>query len=360
MAGAIILTMSVSGVLLAYQRQIIAWSNRDHRVSPPPGKVDRLPAGDLLSRVQREVGALPGTLLLRSDRQTPAEAGYGRDRITLVNPYTGAIVGESSPRVRAFFRSTEEWHRWLGSLGGSSSPMRTVTGFCNLLFLVLLLSGLVLWFPRAWTWKKVRPSVLFQPGLRGRARNWNWHNTAGFWAAVPLSAIVFSGVVMSFGWANDLVYRLTGSEVPTRPAERLRENRSRPLTSLKEMNSLWARTEQLSPGWRSISLRVPVSAAAPVVFTVDVGNGGRPDLRSQLVLDPETAEVIRWETFGANSPGRKFRMWLRFIHTGEAGGLIGQTVAALASLGAALLVWTGFAMALRRWSKWRRARAALV
>ena len=49
--------------------------------------------------------------------------------------------------------------------------------------------------------------------------------------------------------------------------------------------------------------------------------------------------------------------WLRFIHTGEAFGLAGQTVAGLVSAGGAVLVYTGLALALRRLAAWRRRRA---
>jgi len=48
------------------------------------------------------------------------------------------------------------------------------------------------------------------------------------------------------------------------------------------------------------------------------------------------------------TPGQRTRRWLRFIHTGEAYGLAGQTVAGLASLAACLLVATGLALAWRR------------
>ena len=44
----------------------------------------------------------------------------------------------------------------------------------------------------------------------------------------------------------------------------------------------------------------------------------------------------------------KGRMWIRFIHTGEQYGLVGSTIAGLASLASALLVYTGLALALRR------------
>jgi uncharacterized iron-regulated membrane protein len=44
--------------------------------------------------------------------------------------------------------------------------------------------------------------------------------------------------------------------------------------------------------------------------------------------------------------------WLRFAHTGEIYGLLGQTVAGLVSLGAVVLVYTGMALALRRLVAW--------
>ncbi|HEX6736709.1 MAG TPA: PepSY domain-containing protein, partial [Vicinamibacteria bacterium] len=53
----------------------------------------------------------------------------------------------------------------------------------------------------------------------------------------------------------------------------------------------------------------------------------------------------------------RLRSWMRWIHTGEAGGWPGQAVAGLASAGGALLVWTGLALAWRRWRAWRRRLA---
>jgi sulfite reductase (NADPH) flavoprotein alpha-component len=70
--------------------------------------------------------------------------------------------------------------------------------------------------------------------------------------------------------------------------------------------------------------------------------------RSQLALNRSTAEIVRWEPYSSASLGRKFRIWVRGLHTGEALGFAGQTVAGLASLGGCFLVWTGMAMAWRR------------
>ena len=74
----------------------------------------------------------------------------------------------------------------------------------------------------------------------------------------------------------------------------------------------------------------------------------------QLTLDAHSGERLRWEPFSSYSLGRRLRTWGRFMHTGEAGGIFGQTVATTASAGAAVLVWTGIALALRRGNRWRR------
>jgi uncharacterized iron-regulated membrane protein len=98
---------------------------------------------------------------------------------------------------------------------------------------------------------------------------------------------------------------------------------------------------------------MPDSNSKPVNFLIDQGMGGQPHLRSTLTLDRQTAEVVKWETFAGFSTGRQMRTWLRFIHTGEAGGFVGQTIAGIASAGACVLVWTGLALSWRRFRAWR-------
>ena len=64
--------------------------------------------------------------------------------------------------------------------------------------------------------------------------------------------------------------------------------------------------------------------------------------------------VVRWQPWSSESLGRRLRVWARFLHTGEAGGLAGQTAAAIASAGACILVFTGLSLSLRRVNAWMR------
>jgi uncharacterized iron-regulated membrane protein len=66
--------------------------------------------------------------------------------------------------------------------------------------------------------------------------------------------------------------------------------------------------------------------------------------------------VEKWEPYAAATPGRKARVLLRFLHTGEALGLTGQAIAGVASLCGGFLVFTGLALAIRRFVSWLRAR----
>jgi uncharacterized iron-regulated membrane protein len=98
-----------------------------------------------------------------------------------------------------------------------------------------------------------------------------------------------------------------------------------------------------------LTLTIPPSAEAPTVrISIDAGNGGQPHLRHNLTLDAATGAVATWAPFSSQTTGQKARSWIRFLHTGEALGLIGQTIAGLVSLTSVLMVWTGLALAWRR------------
>ena len=158
------------------------------------------------------------TVTLRADRSAPAAVAIGT-RPVYVNPYTGVVLGEGSEKTRAFFRRVTDWHRWLGvAVGPGRVTARAITGASNLAFLFLVVSGFYLWLPKIWTWRQIRNIAWFKGGLRAKARDFNWHNTIGFWSAVPLAIIVFSGVVISYPWASDLVYRIAGEAPPAQRA----------------------------------------------------------------------------------------------------------------------------------------------
>jgi uncharacterized iron-regulated membrane protein len=306
----------------------------------------------LLEKAQANApsGASLTGLTLSSDTTIPATAAYGREASAYLDPATGLKIAPGAPRLRKFFRTVTELHRYIAFSGDSRSTGKAITGAANLVFLFLVVSGFYLWFPRKWSWANLRPVMWFRGKLSGRARDWNWHNVLGFWSCIPLFFIVVTGSLISYPWATSLLYRLTGNEAPPAPTQSgpppSRSNAPSAAPDFDGLNAVWAKAEELSPGWESISLRIP--AAKEAVFTVMAGHRGRPDLRSTLTLDPKTAVVLSTERFDDFNSGRKLRTWGRWVHTGEAGGVVGQTIAGVVSAAAAVLVWTGFSLTIRR------------
>ena len=361
MAGSVILVMAGTGVLLAYKRQIIRWADSSFQSQPAPG-AQPMPIGEVVARVQASRGRLPSGITLRPGARDALAFDLGRESTVFVDRFTAQELGEESPKLRGFFSRVEDLHRWLGAGTDHRPSGRAITGACNLSFLFLVTTGPFLWWPREWTLTNLKKITLLRGGPWNRARDWNWHHALGSWCAVPLFLIVVTGVIMSYAWANNLLYRLTGSTPPpppnvsaskARPDRGSHEARHRP-AELDGLGNLFARAEQQVPGWTTISVRLPGAAPDRVTFSIDRGNGGRPDLRSQLTLDTATGAVVSREDFSTYNRGRRLRLWARFTHTGEAFGATGQTVAAMASLGACLLAFTGLSLAVRRLAGWTK------
>ena len=354
-AGIVIFIMCVTGALLAFERQTIEWSERDVRyvaVSTEP----RLPPADVLTKLlEAKPDARPASIAIKNEAGAAWEISLGRDGVIFADPYTGAITGESNKTVRNVMSTLREWHRYVALSGDQRPAGKAITGVGNLLFLFLAISGIYIWFPRNLVWKAVKPVIWFRGGQRGRARNFNWHNTIGFWTSLFLIIFTLTATVISYQWASNLLYTLTGNEVPApQGGQGQQQQQAEAFTIPATLNAAWARSEQRSPTWKSISLRLPANESS--VFTIDEGVYWNIFGRSTLTLDTATTEVKKWDPYGERNAAVQLRSWFRFTHTGETGGIPGQIIGFIACVGGAFLVWTGFSLAFRRFGNWLKRR----
>ncbi len=351
MAMVAVVIMSVTGVLLTYQAQLVDhFDTRSYRAGPPSLDTERLRPHEILA-VVRDVmpDARIRSLRLRADPEAPAAISLG-SRTIFVNPYTGHVWGEGAEGPRAFFSTVSSWHRSLGMDGERRVVGQAIGAAGNLAVLFIIVSGFFLWWPRPLSLDTLRNKTWFRRRLSGRQRNFNWHNVFGFWCSVPLFIVVLSGVVLSYDWAGDLVYRVVG-ETPLPRGGGPRGGSGSDgegETDAVLLSDRWDRAEREVDGWRTITLAVPGGSEDPLVFTIEQGTSGQPNERMTLALDPQTGEVARRELFADRTLGQRLRTYLRFAHTGEIAGATGQTLAAIGSLGSLVLVWTGLAMVWRR------------
>lgn len=348
-AGLIVLLMSATGAALAFEREIVAWADAraiSASTNPADGRlasVDSLLAAAAAHRSDLVVASIA----FSSRRSDPCLVAYaaptkGAVGETLYLDRSDArVLGSGDRRTRAAFAFIGAWHRQLGDT--KTSLGRALTRGANVLFLMIVVSGFYLWIPRGGS-ASFRRAVFFARGLVGRAAHFNRHNVIGFWAFPVLLVVVSSGVVISYDWATNLVYRSVGD----RPKKSLPVEHVGSIAATTTTDELLRIAELKMPAWKTITWRQPTEIAKPAILTVDAGTGGQPHLRGNLILDRRSGAVLAWESFDGFSRGRKLRSILRYAHTGEVLGPIGQALAGLASLAAVYLVWSGFAMSWRR------------
>lgn len=366
-AGSVILLMCVTGVVLTYEKQMLEWADQRSGWVPLSAGPALSPETLLVAAMGAVPGVAPTGITLRADRRSPATVSFEGGKALLLDASTATVLGEPSPGLRRFFRSMTNWHRWLALEGTSRATGRAITGAANLGFLFIVLGGMYLWLPKVLAWIQLKQVLWFRRGLAPKARDFNWHNVIGIWSAVPLAIVVAGAVPISYGWGGALVYRMVG-ETPPAPAApaarpgpagagpRRTEADAPRKPDLSGLDRAWVSAQGEVPEWRAATVRLAASGEAPHVVTIDAGYGGQPQYRTTLTIARADGAVTRRERFDDLSPGRQWRSWFRFAHTGEYYGLTGQTIAGVVSAGGAVLVYTGIALSLRRFAAWRRRR----
>jgi uncharacterized iron-regulated membrane protein len=359
-AGIVVAIMSATGIALAFEQEILGWLDRDVKTVAVPPQVMPHTLNQLDAIVKQErPNFRANTIVIPRDPAQAYEYRAGRAGSLYVNPYDGEVRDPKSTAAHDVLHLLEDWHRRLGREGESQATGKLITGIANCAFLFLCLTGLYMWWPRSWKPKALRPAVWFVSGIRGRARDFNWHNVFGSWSVLVLIVIVTSGVVMSFGWANRLVFKLAGEEPPARgpgvlAGPQVTVPAPAPDQQRLSRDVVLAQVSKAFPNWEAISFdrsgppSKDASVIQPLNVTVIEPAVFQTRGRTQLSIDPFRGDVLSQLGFADRTTGARARVWLRFLHTGEAFGFIGKVIATVATAGSLFLVYTGFALSYRR------------
>ncbi|MEY4940127.1 MAG: hypothetical protein RIQ93_1862 [Verrucomicrobiota bacterium] len=365
-AGLVIGIMCLTGAALAFEKELTAWSERDARqIDPPPAGTARIPLEELQARVRAAYpAARPTTIVVQNDPSAAVAFTAGRTVGFYVNPYTGEVRQPRSNATAVLMQSLIDWHRYLSLSGEVSRPRgKLINGICNVAFCVLAVTGLYLWMPRSWSWRSVRGIALFNWKFKGQARDFNWHNVVGLWTAPLLIVLTVTAMPISFRWAANAIFTLTGTEPPGAAPMAPIAIPGQPGVPLFSREALLAIAQKELPEWTTLTLRLDSAEAASgkvqaVTFTARLANSWPRTATTTLSLNPFSGEVLRRSGYAEQNAALQVRAWTRFLHTGEALGWAGQIFAGIACAGGCVLVWTGLALAWRRF--WGRKLDAPV
>lgn len=361
--GLFVLIMSVTGVLITYEHAIINQVSAQDTVLVPENKKP-MPLDEIVALSRKLTPSHVGRLLVsfRNRADAPVTVYQLRHGQFSMSPYSGERMEVAGAKVESFFHSIVDIHRWLALEGKSQGIGRAIMAAANLAFLFLIVTGVYLWLPRIFAWLPLKQKILFLKSPPStKARNYNWHHVFGFWALFPLILIVGSGVIISYPWANQMLYAAFGEEAPKRQGPAFLSGNqmagknvgmTTPPSEWISLESAFELAKTTDQNWTRINVLVALKEAAPTAtFLVNNGGGILPEQRTTMVVDRSKGEITSTSGYADMQAAQKARMWVRFIHTGEQYGFIGSTIAGLASLAACFLVYTGMALSYRRFFK---------
>lgn len=307
-AGLSIFIMCFTGTVVAFEDEIVEWSERDARqVAVPEGAAPQSLA-DLQRQLREAKPDFRATAVtLQNDPAAAINFSAGREGGYYVNPYTGEARQPASTKVHDFMHTMIDWHRFLGREGQQRPIGKAINGACNLAFAFLALSGLYLWIPRTWSWRGVKAIALFNWSYAGKARDFNWHNVIGLWSAPVLIVLTLTAVPISYRWGSNLVYKIVGEEPPVQqgpgaPAAAPAFEITRPSPDARPLgyDVLVAQVQKDFPKWETISLR---SGGAQQRGTAPGANAAGGANAPQAGQRPEAAAASReGQAPAANAP----------------------------------------------------------
>ncbi|MDR1480213.1 MAG: PepSY domain-containing protein [Planctomycetaceae bacterium] len=303
----------------------------------------------------------------------------GRGGGWYVNPYTGDIVANPTDGVslNRFFMSMQQLHRnlWISyrieSLGPRSSLGGLIVGVATIIFVVMLLSGFVLWLPR--TWKSFAKWRAWKPGLKIRVRKGIWsflydiHNTVGFYCLIPMLILAMTGLCWSFSWYRSGASYVLGEQVLNRQRQQnttkidpIDEN-TKPL-SIDEMIQ---RLNALIPGNGEITLNIPNDKESPMTiqkgksgfFALSVKDRTQWDrFRGTVIPIEHYGKKVEVERFTDKPIGTQIASSVRALHFGEITGLSSKIVFFTACFFAMTFPITGITLWIRKLAEYHKKR----
>ena len=386
--GLIITLVCFSGAMLVFENEANEWFRRDlyyvETVKESPLPMDKL--------LEKVATTLPDSVSvtgvsISSDPGRAYQVSLSKPRRAslYVDQYTGEVKGKSERS--GFFMFMFRMHRWLlDSMNPGNEGIfwgKMIVGVSTLLLVFVLISGIVIWWPRT---RKALKNSLKITATKGWRRFWyDLHVAGGMYALIFLLAMALTGLTWSFPWYRTAFYKVFGVEVQQRAAQgheqksdaqkrntklaahrekkregnevRKGERSRRPENNHSDMYSvtspfvywqeIYDKLRRQNPEYKQISMS---SGTASVSFN-RFGNQRASDRYS---FNTDNGEFTETSLYQHQDKSGKIRGWIYSVHVGNWGGMFTRILTFIAALLGAALPLTGYYLWIKRLIKVRK------
>ncbi|MGO4820899.1 MULTISPECIES: PepSY-associated TM helix domain-containing protein [unclassified Flavobacterium] len=210
-SGIIVFIIAITGCLYAFQAEIQNLTEPYRFVQEQNAAF--LPPSQLLEIAQKELPNKTIHALKYNTKTDAVEAIFFHYEPTYyytsyLNPYTGEVL-KTVDNETGFFHFILDGHfyLWLPDAIG-----QIVVATATLIFLILIISGFILWYPKNKNAAKQRFSFNWKKGMKWKRKNYDLHNVTGFYVLIIAFIFAVTGLVWGFQWFAFSYYKILGGE----------------------------------------------------------------------------------------------------------------------------------------------------
>lgn len=369
LSGAAVFMVSITGALYVFIDELrpLVYSDRSI-VGTKDKEEDRLPVGKLIEIASTVLRSKPIYMVIRNKPDATVEiqtwdenpdaftyiAQYPGWETIYINPYNGRIVKHVRASGYEFFNLILGLHLTLGLNSAIGHPL---VGTFVLLFVVILISGLILWWPKNKKRSKQRLRFRWKRTTSWRRKNYDLHNILGFYILLFTLIMAITGLVWAFSWVDEGIQWLAngGKKVEKTVANRNLCGESPPPNG-HDLDELFSFMQANFPETKVY--RLGFDNENGLLQYIDAKMHKHHSYNSIRFSIGTSGQMNAEPSYSEKNSGEKIRSLNYDIHTGAILGLPGKTLAFFASLVSASLPVTGFLIWYGRTFKNRKRRLA--
>ena len=348
-SGIVITLMCLTGAVMVFQEEILQlfyparYTVQDNLQQPLP--LDVIIEKANLSLTDDTITAIQ--VLNDPESTYIATLSSGARSHAYINPYTAEIKGYYSYR-EGFFYQVMRLHRWL--MFKDMATGRIVTGISTLFFVVILITGVVTWWPKKGKFKRSFFKVKWKSG--GSRRLFDLHRILGVYLVLALLLLSLTGLMWSFGWYRSSVAAVFGIEQPAEGGGQGRHGGGGGRGGRGEERSVsvpsdwWQKALEVSQKEVGSYKSIRIAKNGSIIVLPDNAIHGRANDTYQFSYEKSSTEpVLR---YGDKKDQSYMMTWAYVLHVGTWGGVWSKILTFLAALVGASLPITGYMLWLKK------------
>jgi uncharacterized iron-regulated membrane protein len=359
-SGLIVFISIIPASIFVWDKELTNWWYADYIYVEP--KETKIPISELLQIAQNE---FPEKVVLWMDIENVSDKSYVFqtykqaenpgltffseldywDKI-YINPYNGEILGIVNMKYDWIYLCRIIHQQLLMNYEIGHWPVSIAT----LIIFVMLISGVVLWWPRNKNAIKQRFTIKWK-NVRWRRKNYDIHNVGGFYTTLFIFILATTGLVWSFSWWTKGIYSVLG------------DNPKEVFQNEKHTIPIQLFQDTINPLDNVLSNLIEHKSTAQL-YSISLDKDENNDLKEYsawitydekslweesdyLFFHPNTGDIIHKVTHNDKSLGEKWRNSNYAIHVGSIWGYPTKIVASIVALFCAflpisgILIWYG-------------------